>query len=363
MKDDFLTTQIITYLGNKRSFLDDIEQVVIDIKKELGQDKISIGDLFSGSGIVSRCLKRHANLLITNDLEYYAYILNECYLSEPNDEEQKQIKKWYNYIISNINIDKQDGFVYNMYAPKDINNIKEGERCFYTPRNAKYIDSARELIGDVPNNLQKYFIAPLLTEASIKTNTSGVFKGFYKNKTTGIGQFGGTGKNALSRITNDIQLPYPIFSYDNCKVVNYNEDIFNIIDKLPRLDVIYLDPPYNQHPYGSNYFMLNLIAKNTPPEECSKVSGIPKDWNRSVFNIKKDSLNAMTNLCQRLKTKYLIISFSDDGFITKQEMLDILSKIGEVKIVEKKYNTFRGSRNLNERSIYVKEFLYIVKKG
>lgn len=250
-----------------------------------------------------------------------------------------------------------------MYAPKDMNNIKLGERCFYTTRNAKYIDSVRSLIDDVPNELQKYFIAPLLTEASVKTNTSGVFKGFYKNKKTGIGQFGGTGENALSRIVKDIELPKPIFSNYNCPVLNYNNDIFDIIDDLPDLDIIYLDPPYNQHPYGSNYFMLNLIARNTAPKDYSKVSGIPVDWNRSVFNIKKQSLKAMENLCTNLRSKYLVISFSDDGFITKEEMTNLLHKIGQVSIVEKQYNTFRGSRNLDNRKIYVKEFLYIVKKG
>ena len=39
----------------------------------------------------------------------------------------------------------------------------------------------------------------------------------------------------------------------------------------------------------------------------------------------------------------------------------MLSKIGKVTIMEKKYNTFRGSRNLNNRDIHVKEFLYLVE--
>lgn len=360
---EYLTNQIITYLGNKRSFLDTLNDIINDIKNELGQDKVRIGDLFSGSGIVARSFKQHAKLLITNDMEYYSWLLNECYLADPTEEELIDIQKWHKYIVDNIDLTKTDGFIYDLYSPKDINNIKNGERCFYTPRNARYLDSARELIDKVPVKLQKFFIAPLLTEASIKTNTSGVFKGFYKNKKTGIGQFGGSGKDALSRITNDISLPMPIFSNYHCDTINYNDDIFNIIDDIPDLDIIYLDPPYNQHPYGSNYFMLNLLATNQRPIEYSKVSGIPTNWNRSVFNVKKSSLNAMKDLCSRLRTKYLIISFSDDGFISQQEMINMLKDIGEVKIVERKYNTFRGSRNLQNRNIHIKEILYIVKKG
>jgi adenine-specific DNA methylase len=88
-------------------------------------------------------------------------------------------------------------------------------------------------------------------------NTSGVFKGFYKNKETGIGQFGGSNQDALLRIKGD--LPFPIFSDFNCEVMVYNDDSNNVIKTAPEVDLAYVDPPYNQHPYGSNYFMLNLI--------------------------------------------------------------------------------------------------------
>ena len=53
----------------------------------------------------------------------------------------------------------------------------------------------------------------------------------------------------------------PIFSDQDhrCDVHYYNRDILEIISEMPMLDLVYLDPPYNQHPYGSNYFMLNTI--------------------------------------------------------------------------------------------------------
>ena len=127
------------------------------------------------------------------------------------------------------------------------------------------------------------------------------------------------------------------------------------------VSLIYMDPPYNQHPYGSNYFMLNLIDKYEIPKEISKISGIPKDWNRSKFNQSREALKTFENLCKNAKAKYLLISFNNEGFIKKEEMINMLSKIGKVTIMEKKYNTFRGSRNLNNRDIHVKEFLYLVE--
>ncbi|WP_436404851.1 DNA adenine methylase [Campylobacter jejuni] len=46
--------------------------------------------------------------------------------------------------------------------------------------------------------------------------------------------------------------------------------------ELDFFDVVYLDPPYNQHPYSSNYFMLNLIANYKKPEEISKIRHFPR---------------------------------------------------------------------------------------
>ena len=359
--EEYLTTQIITYIGNKRSLLNFIGDAVYEVKKKLKKEKLDIVDIFSGSGIVSRYFKQHSSKLIANDLEEYAYVLNKCYLSNRSDINMEDLISWYNYIKENTTDKLKDGFVSKMYAPKDINHIKKGERCFYTTRNAKYIDTVRQLINNVPKELQHYFIAPLLTEASIKNNTSGVFKGFYKNSKTGIGQFGGNDENALSRIKRDIDLPLPVLSNFECEVEIYKEDANELVKKLDLVDLIYMDPPYNQHPYGSNYFMLNLINKYEVPKEVSQVSGIPKDWNRSKFNQSREALNTFKKLCTEAKAKYLLISYNSDGFIKKEEMIKMLSKIGKVTVYEEKYNTFRGSRNLNNRDIHVKEFLYLVE--
>lgn len=359
--ENFLTTQIITYIGNKRSLLGFIGNAVDIVRKELKKDKLEIADIFSGSGIVSRYLKQYSSKLIVNDLENYAYILNKCYLSNKSDINMDELVSWYNYLKDNLDNKLESGFISELYAPKDMKDIKLGERCFYTTRNAKYIDTARKLINDIPNDYQHFFIAPLLTEASIKNNTSGVFKGFYKNSKTGIGQFGGNNSDALSRIKCDIVLPFPIFSNFECDVDIYKEDANELVKKLDVVDLVYMDPPYNQHPYGSNYFMLNVINEYKRPEEISEVSGIPKNWNRSKYNQAREALNTFEKLCNDAKARYLLISFNSDGFIKKKEMVNMLSKIGNVKIMEKKYNTFRGSRNLNNRDIHVKEYLYLVE--
>ena len=90
--DKYLTSQIITYMGNKRKLLPYIEAVLDEIKKESGKKSLKVGDGFSGSGVVSRLLKTKASVLHTNDIAGYSKTLNECYLSVPSKSEKIKIK-------------------------------------------------------------------------------------------------------------------------------------------------------------------------------------------------------------------------------------------------------------------------------
>ena len=96
----------------------------------------------------------------------------------------------------------------------------------------------------------------------------------------------------------------------------FQKDAVELSSMLPHLDLVYLDPPYNQHPYGSNYFMLNLILKNKIDVEISRVSGITQDWNRSVFNSAKKALASMEEIIKNLNASFIIISYNSEGFIT-----------------------------------------------
>ena len=280
-----------------------------------------------------------------------------------SDIDKKELNNWYHYLKDNLKEKElKKGFISRLYSPADDKDIKPGERVFYTTRNANYIDTCRQLIENIPEPYKTLFLGPLLYEASNKTNTSGVFKGFYKNSTTNIGQFGGNGKNALKRIMSNIEIQMPIFSNHDCNVTVFQEDANLLYKKLPKLDLAYLDPPYNQHPYGSNYFMLNLINNYVEPTEISKVSGIPVGWNKSEFNKKTTALKTMKDLCEKLDAKYILISFNSEGFISFEEMVKMLSKLGNVRVFDQKYSTFKACRNLRNRELYVKEYLFLLKK-
>lgn len=359
----FLSEQIITYIGNKRSLLGFLDKAISIVQTELGRDKLDLVDVFSGSGIVARYFKRFASSLYANDQERYCRTINSCYLANQSQIDMGNLRTTYARLMDGL-VDERlsSGFISELYAPRDDQNIQPGERVFFTTRNAMYIDTARRLIGELDPVLRPFFLAPLIYEASVHNNTSGVFKGFYKNSETGIGQFGGNGRNALKRILGNISLPFPVCSRFECDVHVLQMDANELWRHLPEIDLAYIDPPYNQHPYGSNYFMLNLIDTYEKPTTISGVSGIPVGWNKSKYNVRSEAKSSLFDLCRRIPAKYLLISFNSEGFIDSCEMVEMLKSIGHVRTMETPYNTFRGSRNLSSRDIHVTEFLYLVKK-
>ena len=360
--DAYLTQQIITYIGNKRSLLPFIGKGLDIVKERLGKDKLISLDLFSGSGVVARYLKQHSSLVITNDLENYSKISNLCYLTNKDKIDFRLLKEIRDDLSRKIVDNLSPGFITELYSPKDELNINEEDRCFYTRRNAMFLDTARQAIGELPNEFKIYFLAPLLARASVHANTSGVFKGFYKN-VEGKGQFGGTGENALTRILGKIELDIPILSKFSCDSFVHQGDSNLIVDEIQEVDIAYFDPPYNQHPYGSNYFMLNLLVDYKRPIETSRVSGIPTDWNRSRYNQRAEAETALFELVDKTKAKFILISYNSEGFVSYDSFVSGLEKRGKVSVLETSYNTFRGSRNLRERSIHVTEYLYLIEKN
>ncbi len=359
----FLREQLVTYLGNKRALLPLIQRGLDHVWARLGRRKLSVFDAFSGSGATARFFKQHANKLIVNDIELYAHVLNTCYLANRSALDIDALRASYADVTRRVDeLPVRDGFVRRLYSPRDDSAIRPGERVFYTNENAMRIDSLRYLIDQAPEPHRPLLLGPLLSEASIHANTSGVFKGFYKNSKTGVGQFGGNNRDALSRILGRIELTFPVFSHFDCDVIAHRGDANVVARQIEPVDLAYFDPPYNQHPYGSNYFMLNLIALNREPKRVSKVSGIPTDWQRSAYNRRRDALGALTDLVEHTPATHLLISYNDEGFISRDQFDALLNTHGKTTIIETPYNAFRGSRNLRSRSLHVTEQLFLLER-
>jgi adenine-specific DNA-methyltransferase len=363
-KQAYVFQPMLTCIGNKRKLVPHIKAIVDEVAGTLGKSKLRIGDAFAGSTVVSRELTYAASALWSNDLESYSFLMAQCYLITPTAAQQARIA--HHIATMNTIAEKgpwHEGIVCKLYAPKVTTDIQEGERCFYTRENALVLDTLRMYITtDVEAELQPYCLAPLLVKASIHTNTAGVFKGFYKKD--GKGCFGGAGENALERILKPIRVEMPVWNMAAGDITCSQKEVLEFVKGLPAdLDLIYLDPPYNQHPYGSNYFLLNVIASNKEPTTMSKVSGIPTDWNKSAFNTREGAKESMHLLLAEglKKSKYLLLSYNNEGILTPADWA-ILFAPYKVQKYEIPYPCYRGSRNLAERDGKVMEIMHLISR-
>lgn len=359
----YLTRQLITSLGNKRGLLGPILQAVEQVKQRLGKRRLRVFDAFSGSGVVSRFFKAHASLVVSNDIEDYAAVIGRCFLRNRSTVDWAGLRNAVEELNRRVLVEAMpQGFIERLYAPHDEAHITPGDRVFYTRENARRLDNYRRLIARMPSEWHDLLLGPLLSEASIHANTAGVFKGFYKNRHTGLGQFGGSGRGALKRILAPITLEVPVLSRFECEWQVLQQDANQAARQLRGLDLAYLDPPYNQHPYGSNYFMLNLLVRYRAPKRISRVSGIPADWRRSGYNLPSRARSLLADLLEALDAPFLLISYNNEGFIRPAEMRAMLARLGSIEVIETRYNAFRGSRSFRNRPLHVIEQLFLVQR-
>jgi hypothetical protein len=94
-KYNFVFQTMLTCIGNKRKLVSNIGSIVDEVRTILNKDKLNIVDGFAGSSVVSRELSYVSDNLYSNDMEYYSYLMSQCYLVNPSDDDK-------NYIIEHI---------------------------------------------------------------------------------------------------------------------------------------------------------------------------------------------------------------------------------------------------------------------
>lgn len=346
---------MFTYLGNKRKLIDGIERVVVQVKEKLGKEKIKILDAFTGTTVVSRMLSQHAHEIHTNDLELYSFIAARCFIRRPTLEQQQDIEHHIRHM--NSMTEWTPGIITELYAPKDSNNVQIGERAFYTHENALRLDTWRKYIDEcVSTELVDWVLCPVLIQMSIHANTMGHLKAFIKKNN--IGAFDG------KRVTDPLVLKVPVWNPWDCTVHCHNVSTNVLIDSISDFDLIYIDPPYNQHEYGAYYFLMNVFAKNQCPENVNAVTGLPKMRVKSDYNTERGAKEAMRHLVQRGLniSKYLLISYNDEGLIKPHDWNDILSGY-TVECIETEYSRYVATGTKKDCHKTVKELLYLVSSS
>lgn len=367
--DPYLTTQIITYMGNKRKMIPAIQSILEDIRKKENKEFLELGDGFSGSGIVSRLFKQYSSKLYTNDISDYSFYLNKCYLSTLSKQDEKRLTTYIEKANEYANTQTKyvEPFVSGKWAPLE-KTIQPNERVFFTFENGKRIDIYRNYIETLPEPYRSFLIGRLLVEVSIHNNTSGQFSAYYKGGNN-VGKYGGKHEIDLHRIEAPISLSMPVSHLNNKTEVVINQlDATQWAKSLPPLDLVYYDPPYNKHPYSIYYFLLNIVAlwdKSIPVPNTNR--GQPNGWHRSAYNSYVHAEKEFEELIKNTNAKYIIISYNNGGIIPLDHMDTILQKHGNVEKIPIEHRTYNRLKGISEykrkeEKAEIKEFFWLVTR-
>lgn len=346
----YVFNQLIPYIGNKRKLLGLIEQALPSTAR--GYGKIFL-DLFAGSGVVSRYAKSLGYQVFSNDWEPYARAINGCYIGTNRPPSFRKLGGYESALATLNGLPPRSDWVTKNLCPRsDTRFDVRRDRMFYMRKNGRRIDAIRERIlewresGFLSLHEENCLLAPLLYQACYNSNTSGVFKAFHNG-------WGGRTGTALYRIAGDLTLA-PAVLYDNgLRNKVFCEDAQVVARRLgaASVDVAYLDPPYNQHPYGSNYHVLNSIALWDKPDVGPTIthgnkSAIRTDWRterRSAYNHSKEASQAYTRLLDTLNARFILTSYSTDGSIPLEELLAANVSRGNTTVVMRGYKRYRVS--------------------
>jgi adenine-specific DNA-methyltransferase len=362
--DDFVFSQLIPYIGNKRKLLGLIKTAIesTGISPQQG----TFLDGFAGSGVVSRYAKSLGFAVTSNDWEPYAETLARCFVSL-NEAPTFFGKQSYESVIHALNdLPPVEGWITQHLCPTDdIEYDILRDRMFYMRKNGMRFDAVRQKIaewesaGMIDLDQRAALLGPLLYLGCWLSNTSGVFKGFHNG-------WGGQTGTALYRIQADFKLDPAIFLSNDRQNYASRLDAAQLakesITRNP-FDIAYLDPPYNQHPYGANYHVLNTLTLWDSPELAPKITGhgdksaIRLDWRterRSAYNYRDRASREYGRLVNDLNARFICTSYSTDGFIPLRHMLEANLERGHMTAFLQGYKRYRvSSQRFSEKPMNI----------
>jgi adenine-specific DNA-methyltransferase len=285
-------------LGSKKKLLESI----VDVARSFPEAK-SIIDLFSGTARVGHALKANGYQVFSNDHNAYAATLARCYVQANGEDWATQAQ----VLIDEFNALKgSPGYVTETFC---VNSR------YFQPKNGERIDAIREAISEksLEPELEAILLVSLMEAADRVDSTTGVQMAYLKQW--------------ASRSNNDLALRLPLLlpQAKNGKSMAHQLEALDAAKSL-HADLAYIDPPYNQHNYLGNYHIWESLVLWDKPE----VYGIAQKRvdvkeRRSIYNSKPAFKTAFRELLSSVRAKGMIISFSDEGYINREEMEELVA--------------------------------------
>lgn len=351
------------YYGCKNRLLDFLEEGVAETGLDNGA---RFCDLFSGTTVVAQFFKKKGYSIIANDMLEFSYALARTYIKNNKYPLFKGLKGTVSGVNGNIenilrvieylnNIPPIEGFVYKNYCPSGAKK-SEYKRQYFSDENGKKIDAIRSTIHEWKENEiiadDEFYIllASLIEAVPYVANISGNYAAYLKCWDP--------------RALKPLKLKVPEIPYSSNKNMAFKSDANELIRKIS-CDILYMDPPYNERQYAPNYFMLELIAEgwfgDEKPHIYGKTGMRPYEQQKSAYCQKNYVKSVFSDLIENADTKFMLLSYNDEGLMNEDEIKDILSSRGRVKIFEKGHRRYRSINQDETDRRTVMEKLYFVK--
>lgn len=342
----------MNYIGSKHSIIDFIEESIIDTVGD--NKKLTVCDIFAGTGVVGKRFKELGYNVIANDNQYYSYVINKHFIENNdiisfNDLKNIGIENVFIYLNK---LNNYKGFIFKNYT---LEGTKDNNysRMYFTEENAIKIDSMRNQIekwykNNQINQREYYYLLTCLLEAADKVaNTASVYEAFLKKM-----------KRSAQNTIELKELPILINDKTDNKV--YKEDCISLINHISG-DILYMDPPYNTRKYNTNYHILETIAYGDMPEIKGK-TGIRCDGEISQFNSKTEAIKALEDIIKNAKFKYIFLSYNDEGIMSINDIETLMKKYGIYKRYEKNHKRYKANKDKEITKKTTIEYLHVLIK-
>jgi adenine-specific DNA-methyltransferase len=308
---------MIKYLGSKRLLLDRITAVADAIP-----GATSAIDLFSGTSRVGHAFKRAGFQVFANDYAAYAHTLATCYV-------QADAERWLEPATALIaelqHTPPEAGYLTRTFCE---------DARYFTPENGARIDAIRQSIAErrLDPELEAIALVSLMEAADRVDSTTGVQMAYLKR----------WAPRAHNPLTLRVPALAPATSAGPSRATR-----LDAMDAARTLTahIAYLDPPYNQHSYLGNYHIWETLVRwDAPPAYGVARKRIDVRTRPSVFNSRPRHAGALDEIIHALDARVLIVSFSDEGYLSRDDLAQMLSARGDVLVLEHDYKRYVGAQ-------------------
>lgn len=331
----------MNYIGSKYSLLDFLTETITVV---VGTDtNKTFADLFAGTGVVGKTFKEKGYKVISNDIQYYSYVLNKHLIENTPPLDFKQIEAIKQ--LSGV-----EGFIYKNYCAGSGSG-----RNYFTDENGKKCDAIRielerlKKCGEINEAQYFYLLASLINSIDKYANTASVYGAFLKK----------IKKSAAKEFQLEL-LPIIDGSKEN-KV--YNDNISNVITQIGG-DILYMDPPYNARQYCANYHVLETIAKYDNPQLKGKTGLRDYSKQKSDFCSARTVVDAFDDVLRHADFEYIFLSYNNEGLMPFEIIKNTMQKYGEYDRFSTDYRRFKADKdeNRNIKANKTTEYLHVLRR-